>query len=306
LHARSDHRIVLGLEAALGALGFAAAGVALTAAAHSVHRDPRAAHVVDVLGARLTYPAVNAAALLLLLLAVLGAAVVLSTLASAYRQGHATRRFMRSLPVVGSLPGHHGVTVLDDQVPQAFCAGLLRPHVFISSGAVNLLGADELAAVIQHEQQHQRARDPLRLAATRVLRQALFFVPALRPLGERYDELAEQRADAAAVTASAGDRAPLASALLAFDSIAPSGAAGISPERIDSLLGVLAPRRLPLTLTAVSAAVLSLLIVVAWRASAAASAGATFNLPVVSAQPCVLVLAFIPLVLGVTALTLRR
>jgi hypothetical protein len=35
-------------------------------------------------------------------------------------------------------------------------------------------------------------------------------------------------------------------------------------------------------------------VVVVWRASAAASAHATFNLPVLSAQPCMLVLALLP------------
>jgi hypothetical protein len=196
------------------------------------------------------------------------------------------------------------VSVVDDDVPQAFCAGLLRPRVFISSGAVDLLGGDELAAVVRHEQQHLAAHDPLRLAAARVLEQALFFLPALRPLGNRSDELAEQRADAAAV-AAAGDRAPLASALLAFDASTPAGTAGISPDRIDSLLGLTLPRRLPLALISASLALVALLIVVTWRASVEASAGATFNLPVVSGQPCVLVLAFIPLVAGVTALRMH-
>jgi hypothetical protein len=289
----------------VGAAGIAAALVALDVAGRSVHRDTRA-RTVDVLGAHFTYPAVNVAALALLALAVLGAAVLLTAIASAYRHGRQTRGFLRALPVLGPLPGYPDVTVVDSQAPQAFCAGLLRPRVYLSSGIAAMLDADELAAVIEHEQQHRRARDPLRLAGTRVLNQALFFLPVLRPLADRYDELAEERADAAAVGANGGDPGALASALLRFIETAPAGAAGISSHRVESLLGEPIARRLPLPLLAASVVVLSLLIVVIWRASAAASIHASLNLPVVSAQPCVLVLAFVPLVAGISGALITR
>ncbi len=59
----------------------------------------------------------------------------------------------------------------------------------------------------------------------------------MQPLCDRYADVVELSADRAAVRASAGREAPLASALLAFDENAPPGASGISPERVDSLLG---------------------------------------------------------------------
>ena len=71
--------------------------------------------------------------------------------------------------------------------------------------------------MLEHEDHHLRVRDPLRFACGRILSQALFFVPVLRPLGDRYGELAELQADDAAVRASAGQKAPLASALLGFE-----------------------------------------------------------------------------------------
>ena len=52
---------------------------------------------------------------------------------------------------------------------------------------------------------------------------------------------------------------------------------------------------LPAALIAASLALLSVLIVLVWRASGVASAGATFNLPLVSSQPCMLMLALLPL-----------
>jgi hypothetical protein len=298
---RQGDRLVFRSQVALGAVGLAAVTAAVVAAAGSVHRGARGAHEVAVAGMRFTYPAVNVAAAVLLALAGLGAVVLAIVLRGAWSQLQADRRFARGVPVLGPLPGHPGVSVIDDATPQAFCAGYLRPSVYISRGALELLSADELAAVLSHEDRHRSTRDPLRFACGRLLSQALFFLPALRPLGDRYEELAEQKADEAAVRASAGERQPLAAALLVFDAAAPEGAAGISNGRVDALLGQPPRWRVPSPLIALSLATLCALVVLVWRASAAASAYATFNLPVVSSQPCVLVLALLPAVVVIAA-----
>jgi hypothetical protein len=94
--------------------------------------------------------------------------------------------------------------------------------------------------------------------------------------------------------------------MLAFDAATPPGAAGISNERVDALLGEPSRWRLPSPLIALSLATLSGFVVVVWRASSAASAHATFNLPVLSSQPCMLVLALLPAVVIVAALSWRR
>jgi Zn-dependent protease with chaperone function len=282
------------VQLALGAAGLIGASAALTTAVASVHHDPRGAHDVLVLGGHFTYPAVNVAAVVLLVLAALGLAVVTTLVLATWRQLRAYRRFVGDVRVLGPLPGQPDVTVIADPTPQAFCVGYLRPRIYVSAGARELLAPDELAAVVLHEKHHRSARDPLRLGCARVLSEALFFLPALRPLGDRYSELAEQRADEAAIRGAAGSAAPLASALLAFEASAPAGSAGISPERVDSLLGKGGGRRLPTGLIGVSLAAASLLIVLVWRASAVASADATFNLPVLSSQPCMLVLALLP------------
>lgn len=262
--------------------------------------------MVVIAGQRFTYPVVNVAAGLLLALAVLGAVVLATLVRGAWRQLRAHRSFVRGIPVLGPLPGRPDVTVIDDPSPQAFCAGYVRPRVYISQGVLELLSEAELGAVLSHEERHRSSRDPLRFACARLLSQALFFVPALAPLRDRYEELAEQKADEAAVRASAGEAAPLASALLAFDAATPAGAAGISNDRVDSLLGQ-APRwRLPSPLVVSSLATLSGLVVLVWRASAAASAHATFNLPLLSSQPCMLVLALLPAAVVLAAHTLRR
>jgi peptidase M48-like protein len=304
---RDGHRLVFRLQLALGLAGLIAAASTVATAAGAVHRESsRGAHEVVIAGQQFTYPTVNVAAAVLLGLAALGAAVVAIAARASLRQVRVYRRFVRGIAVVGPLPGHPGVLVIDDPTPQAFCAGYLRPSIYVSRGALELLSEEELGAVLSHEDHHRTVRDPLRFACARVLSQALFFLPALRPLGDRYGDLAEQNADAAAVEASAGERGPLASALIAFEAAAPQGAAGISPERVDSLLGRPARRRLPSLLIAVSLASLSVLVVLVWRASEVASAHATFNLPVLSSQPCMLVLALLPPLACMAALGWRR
>jgi hypothetical protein len=299
-------RIVFRSQVALGAVGLLIAGAAVVTAAGSVHRASHGTHRVVIAGQQFTYPAINVAAAVLLGLAGLGVIVLVTLVRGAWSQLQAYRRLLRGIRVLGSLPGHPSVSVIDQASPHAFCAGYLRPRVYISQGALDLLSAAELSAVLSHEERHRSARDPLRFACGRLLGQALFFLPALRPLGDRYAELAEQRADAAAVRASAGEPGPLAAALLAFDDAAPAGAAGISNERVDSLLGRAPRRRLPAPLIAVSVATLCILVVVVWRASAAASAHATFNLPMLSAQPCMLVLALVPAAVVLAAHAGRR
>ncbi len=282
------------LQLALGAGGLAVAVATVAAALGSVHRVADRAPYVVIAGIPFTYPTVNVAAALLLILAAAGAAVIAIALRTSWTQLRDYRRFVGDLVVLGVLPGHPSVKVLDDSAPHAFCAGYLRPRIYVSSGALALLSGDELTAVLAHEDHHRRLRDPLRLACSQILSRALFFLPALSSLRDRYRDLAEQRADAAAVH-SAGQSGPLAAALLVFDAAAPSGASGISPERVDSLLGEPSRWRLPCSLVAISLAALSLLTVLVWRSSAAASARATFNLPGVSSQPCVLILALVPI-----------
>lgn len=144
-----------------------------------------------------------------------------------------TRQLQAARPVVDEVDG---ALVVSGRHVEAYCAGLVRPHVYVTSAAVRALGERELAAVIAHERHHARRRDPLRLVLVRAIGDALFFLPGLRRLGERYGELAEIAADDAALRAT-GDRAALASALLTFDDECGAGGAAM-PERVDHLCGV--------------------------------------------------------------------
>jgi hypothetical protein len=294
------------LQLGLGAAGLAACMLMLAAGVSSVHVQPGAAHRLDVAGVGLTYPAVNVAAAVLLALAALGAAVLIVTVRAAWRQFRAHRRLVRSLPVSGRLAEHSSVLVVDAATPLAFCAGWLRPRVYVSAQVLERLSDSELRAVLAHEQHHGVLRDPLRLAVSRVLWQALFFLPVLRSLHDRYADVAELDADAAALEATDGATAPLASAMLAFGTTPAGDVVGISPQRVDSLLGRPWAWRLPRMLLTSGLVTIAALVALVWRASGSASIQTSLNLPIASSQPCVLVLALVPVLACLAAAVARR
>jgi Zn-dependent protease with chaperone function len=151
---------------------------------------------------------------------------------SVVREVRRQRAFRRRLPVgaVRTIAGTR-VHVVPDRDPHAFCAGLLRPRIFVSSGALERLAPPSLHAVVAHEAEHAARRDPLRLLLARAVAAAVPGVPALRRLAARQAAVAELAADAAAVRAL-GSRQPLASALVVFGQ---SG--GVDRERVDHLAG---------------------------------------------------------------------
>jgi beta-lactamase regulating signal transducer with metallopeptidase domain len=297
---------VYALHVALGAAGLVATAAAVGTGASSVHIAARSGHRLTIAGQDFTYPAVNVAAGILLALAIVGAAVTVAALRSAWRQVHATRAFVRNLRVIGPLPGHPAVYVIEDRTPHAFCAGYLHPRIYVSTRALELLSRVELRAVLAHEYHHRDMRDPLRQVCARSLSQALFFMPVLRRLHERYGELAELTADAAALRAANGARAPLASAMLVLGTHDSEDLVGISPERVDSLLGHPRSWQLPSLLVLAALATIAALVGLVWRTSTAASAHTTLSLPLVSSQPCVLVLGLVPMLACAAAIIARR
>ncbi len=269
--------------------GLLLATAAVTTAIASVHHGSTDSGRVLVGGFQFTYPKLNGAAALLLAIAATGVATIILGFRASRRQIRAYRSMVAQIGAVEPLAKDPRVNVIADPLPQAFCAGYLRPKVYISRRTLELLTEAELHAVLAHEHHHRRVRDPLRLAYARILSEALFFVPALRTLSDRYAELAELSADRAAVRANAGEPGPLASALLAFDENGRPGV-GISPERVDLLLGEPIHRRLPPSRLAASLGLLSGMGALVWLAGRAALAYATFNLPILSSRPCLMVM----------------
>jgi bla regulator protein blaR1 len=260
-----------------------------------------AAHDVSILGQKLSYPAANLDAVVILVLAAVGLVAVAMTILGSVRELAADRSFRRGLAATPR--PLNDALVIHDERPLAFCAGLFHPRVYVSSGAVALLDEGALNAVLAHEAHHARCRDPLRLAVGRVLARALFFVPGLHELVRRQQDLAELGADESAINLAPEHRSALARAMLTFaDS---PGPVGIDQRRVDHLLGEAPSWRFPTLLCCAAAGVIALLGAVIVLASQLAIGSATLAPPFFSRQPCVVALSLIPAV-GLTGAYVGR
>jgi hypothetical protein len=296
-NADTKARHVFALALAFGVGGVAITVAAVATAAGSVHPVSGTSDQVGLAGMRFTYPTVNGAGAVLLVVAAVGLAAVAVAIRASRRQYAAYRGLLAGLRRVKKLERDPRVNVIADPRAHAFCAGYLRPGIYVSQRTIDLLTPEELDAVLAHEHHHRRVHDPLRVACGRILSEALFFVPILRPLSDRYADLAELSADRAATQTEGGERA-LASALLVFDDDGRPGVSGISPERVDSLLGRPVQWQLPLGRLSGAIATLSAIGVLLWSTSLAASAHASFNLPILSSQPCLMLMSLLPVAAG--------
>jgi len=267
----------------LGALGVAARAVSLSV--------PSATQTLAACRAWLG--SLHPIGLLVLALGALGITVIVRTFTTAVRMQRSTRAYLRSLQMVETLPGEPAVRVVADPTALAFCAGLLRPRVYISTGTLERLSREELRAVLAHEAHHAASRDPLRLLVARALGEGLFFLPAMRRMGHHCASAAELAADEAAVRAGGGQR-PLASAMLAFGETGDPAVVGVCAERIDHLLGA-RPPGLPRWLLIAAGLTIAALGVAVFE-GARASAGAHINFMLLLMHSCG------PLMFGVAGL----
>ena len=295
-------------EVLLAVLGFVSLGFVLLRLLETWRVSARTgSHHVVILGQTLSYPVANLAAVIILMLASLGAAVMGLIVLGAARELAAARRFDRRLAAED--PQRLGdALVIDNARPHAFCAGLLSPRVYVTTGAIAILDEPALTAVLMHERHHARRRDPLRLATSRVLARAMFFLPALRELNRQQQALAEMSADESAINGAPANRAALARAMLSFtESSGPTAdSVGIDPARVDYLLGEPPGWRFPAMLCLAAVALLVLMVAAGVLVGQEAAGSATLAPPFLSAQPCVAVLAVVPMALGLLAIRLLR
>jgi Zn-dependent protease with chaperone function len=214
---------------------------------------------------------------------------------SALRQARRQRRLVAQVRAA-AVDESGGVVVVEDRDPLAFCAGLLHPRVFVSTGALDLLSADELAAVLDHELHHARRHDPLRALLGHALAEALFFVPAASRLADRHAAALELTADAAAA-ADRRRRSALAAAMLAVP-------ADVAAERVDRLLG--GPVRAGVDPAAVVGATASLSLMAAGGFVLVDEALVRFVLHEVPPEPLTALMSAGPLLLGGLGLCLAR
>lgn len=137
----------------------------------------------------------------------------------------------------------------------AFCAGLFRPRVYVTTAAVGTLSVGAMDAVLAHEAEHARRRDPLRRLVARAVADTCFYIPLIHWWSRHRTVQEELNADRAAIE-SVG-RPAVAGALLAMSSgssgpkaaaatvVGATGYADAGALRIAQLLGDPLPVRRP-------------------------------------------------------------
>jgi Zn-dependent protease with chaperone function len=145
------------------------------------------------------------------------------------------------------VPGDTELTVLDDEVPQAFALPGAPGRIVVSRGMLRCLGDEEREALLAHERAHLRGRHHLFQALWRL---TAAVNPLLRPLAdagafvlERWaDEEAAAHVGSRTVVARAVGRAALASSA-ASRTAALAATGGAVPQRVRALLAPPPPRR---------------------------------------------------------------
>ncbi|HEY3907015.1 MAG TPA: M56 family metallopeptidase [Streptosporangiaceae bacterium] len=178
-------------------------------------------------------------ALLGLLVWILAAAA-----AAVFRARHRQRTLLGLL--AHDDPKVPGALVVDHPAAAAYCVPGLRSAIVISVGALDLLDADELAAVLAHERAHLRARHDLVLLPFTALLRAFRWSAIARAANADVALLVEMLADD-----RARKRRPareLATALLRVGAsgggLAPVGALAVSGNSVDGELAARVTRLL--------------------------------------------------------------
>lgn len=187
----------------------------------------------------LTFNAPPASVALLLGIAslgiVVGAGAGIIALLQTHRFNQQLRRSASPMPPrLARLAAELGIvdriTYLPWGHPAACCYGFGRPDIAITAGLATQLDDAELLAVLAHERQHLRRRDPVRYLVLYALSIAAFVFPVAAALRQRRETRIELAADRAALAVA--PRGALAGALLVAlnaPRIPAPGAAGLTP-----------------------------------------------------------------------------
>jgi Zn-dependent protease with chaperone function len=141
------------------------------------------------------------------------------------RASLSTREHAAAARIVGrQAGGPDAAFVLDAARPAVYCVPGRPPTIVLTTGALAVLDAAQLAAVLAHERAHLAGRHHLLLAVTRSLAAVAPFVPLFTRGAAEVARLAEMRADDAAARRAGGGpgnergRRTLLTALLAMSS----------------------------------------------------------------------------------------
>lgn len=169
-------------------------------------------------------------------------------------------RHRRLLDVVGRRSTRLRATVLEHDLPAAYCLPGHSPRIVVSAGALRLLSAEQLDAVLEHERAHVAGRHHLPRAAAEAFARLFRRLPLARHTKEQTAILLEMIADDKALRRH--PREVLATAMYEMAAGAtPAGAFAVGgPTALVRLQRVLAPQRRPNMALRGSAAAAALMV----------------------------------------------
>lgn len=92
------------------------------------------------------------------------------------------------------------IRVFRSVAPMAFCFGIRRPEIFLSTGLLSTMNQEELTAIILHESEHIRQNDTRTISLLRFLSGLLLPFPYFWEITHAYSVVQEIRADTAVRT----------------------------------------------------------------------------------------------------------
>lgn len=196
----------------------AAAGLAgLALAVHASALGGGLSHLIGacVLRLRATYATPGGAAVAgagLTAAGALAARTAVTAVTHLRATGRQARRHARAARLVGVPEPALGAVLVTHPQPAAYCVAGRHPTVVLTTGAVQALDPGQLAAVLAHERAHLAGHHHRLLAAARIGRQVLPFLPLLRDTDTQVTRLVELHADDTALRARGPG--PLAAALV--------------------------------------------------------------------------------------------
>ena len=238
--------IVIYLTAAwsvVAALGLAG----LTLAVHATALGGGLSHLIGacVLRLRATYATPGGATVAGLGLTLAGAVLARTAVTATTHlraNGRQASRHALAARLVGVPEPALGAVLVEHPQPTAYCVAGRRPTVVLTTGAVQALDPDQLAAVLAHERAHLAAHHHRLLAMARIGRQVLPFLPLMRDADAQVTRLVEMHADDVAQRASGP--APLATALVALATGSPAPAlAAAAIDTVQRIHRLLDPAR---------------------------------------------------------------
>jgi Zn-dependent protease with chaperone function len=211
----------------------AAAGLAgLTLAVHATALGGGLSHLIGacVLRLRGTYATPGGAAVAglgLTLAGGLAARTAVTAVAHLRSAGRQARRHAQTARLVGVPEPALGAVLVEHPQPAAYCVAGRHPTVVLTTGALQALDPGQLSAVLAHERAHLAGHHHRLLAAARIGRQVLPFMPLMRDADTQVTRLVELHADDAALRARGPG--PLAAALVLLATAASPAAASPAP-----------------------------------------------------------------------------